>query len=381
MQLHAGAYWGCVRAFIPTERPRVVVPHDGSLAAICEPARVTLVALPMGEPFGVIATTGDVAWLGAKLLVTNNEVVRVVDPKAASVVAERTFGSPVHVHAFVGDHALISSGGKLLVVDAQLATREVSLPIPVSAAAVNESFVIAAKDSLIEIDPVTAQRRRTWPIAATTFGGNSHTLWHMTARDRIELVRLVPLGQPRDHVFPEPLSAIIGHPRVDVVAGIGESGRVYLVELTATRRPVALDTGSVTFAESAALILDAGMLVGQEQAPIQFVPFEIPTWRNELVAWTRSGIVDRFPLVPAIEQIVQRLGLVADFIPAITLCYGAYLCGAPGVPAAELSEMLGDRWPDEVRGVGQLAKTGVLEYADGWISLAPTYRAALDDVI
>jgi len=57
-----------------------------------------------------------------------------------------------------------------------------------------------------------------------------------------------------------------------------------LTSATRLSPPRALDTGSVECAESVALIVDAGIVVAQAQRPIQFVPFEIPTWRHELVA-------------------------------------------------------------------------------------------------
>lgn len=371
-------------AFIPVDRPRVVVPNDGSLAAICEPARVTLVTLPMGEPFGVIETTGDIGWLGSRLLVTSGTAARVVDPKLATVVAERTFDAPVKLHACAGGYALVSIAERLVVLDAQLVGRDVrNFGVPAVAVAVHDAFVIAVGDALCELDPVSAERRRSWQASAVRFGGTARSLWYMsdTDRDRIAVLPLVTLHRPKQHVFPEPLAAVAGHPYVDVVAGIGESGRVYLVDLASRRRPYALDTGSVVRAESAALIVSAGILVAEAQRPIQFVPFEIPTWRHEVVAWTRSGIVERYPLVPKIAEIAHQLGLEVELIPAITLCYGAHLCRAPGVPAEALAEILGERWPDEVSGAGLLAKTGLLVFADGWISLAPTYCAALDDVI
>ena len=372
-----------MRAFIPVDAPRVVVPADGSYAVIQEPTRVTLVALPTGEPFGVIETTGEIGWLGSRLLVTSGAVARVVDPKIASIVAERTFDAPVRLHACAGAHALVSCAQRLLVVNAQLESREVKLlPVPERANVVHESFVIAVDNTLREIEPMSAEWKRTWQVSAATFGGNARSLWYTTDadRDRLGVVRIVMLDQPTEHVFPERLVAVTGHPTVDLVASIGESGRVYLLDLTSSRPPVALDTGSVVRAESVALVVNAGMLVAEAQRPIQFVPFEIPTWRHELIAWTRSGIVEKFPLVPAIAEIAHRLGLEVDLLPAITLCYGAYLCRAPGVPADELAEILGGRWPDEARGEGLLAQTGVLVYADGWVSIAPAYCAALDEV-
>ena len=76
---------------------RVLVAQDGLLAAIQEPTRITLVALPSGEPFGVVQTelVTDVGWIGSpsRLLtlarLETGTRVRVVDPRAARLIAER----------------------------------------------------------------------------------------------------------------------------------------------------------------------------------------------------------------------------------------------------------------------------------------------------
>lgn len=372
-------------AFVPADRPRVSAPIDGVFAAIQEPARVTLVTLPMAEPFGVIETRGQIGWLQvrreSRLLVASGSSMRLVDARAARVVAERSFAAPVRLLACTGGHALVASDERLLVVDDKLVAHEVrGVPVPAAAAAVGDVFVIAVEDTLREIDPIDAEWKRTWPISATRFGGTARSLWYVrdAAPERISVLRLVALDQPEAHVFPEPLVTVVDHPRIDLVAGIGASGRVYLVDLSRTLPPRVLDTGSVVRAESCALIVDAGLVVAETQRPTQFVPFQIPTWRNELVAWVRSGVVERYPIVPAILALANELGLDVALVPAITLCYGAALCGARGVPAPALDEILGGRWPDEVRGDGRLAKTGLLVFADGWISLAPAYRAELD---
>lgn len=75
------------------------------------------------------------------------------------------------------------------------------------------------------------------------------------------------------------------------------------------------------------------------------VPLAMPTWRNELVAWTRSGTVDRFPGAPAIAQLARRLQLDDALTPALTLWYGAYLCGAPGAPPGEPRSYWGSAGP------------------------------------
>src|SRR5262249_54839502 len=141
-----------------------------------------------------------------------------------------------------------------------------------------------------------------------------------------------------------------------------------------------LDTGPIERAEAIGLVggPEMSVLASQRARPTTIVPLAMPTWRNELVAWTRSGIIDRFPLVPAILHLARSLQLTDERTPALTLCYGAHLCGAPGVPPDALAEVLGRRWPDEVRGAGRLAATGVLVFTADWISLAPAYCRMLD---
>ena len=55
--------------FTPAERPRLAVAVDGTLAAIQEPTRITIVELPGIAPFAEIgidpaADATDVAWVG-----------------------------------------------------------------------------------------------------------------------------------------------------------------------------------------------------------------------------------------------------------------------------------------------------------------------------
>ena len=61
-------------AFVPGERPRVTVAHDGTLAAIIEPSGIVVIELPacseraeIGDRSGSGAS--DVAWVGTRLVV------------------------------------------------------------------------------------------------------------------------------------------------------------------------------------------------------------------------------------------------------------------------------------------------------------------------
>jgi hypothetical protein len=393
-----------VLGFIPVDRPRLAVAHDGSLAAIQEPTRITVIMLPSGEPFGVITTDAahdatDVGWLGSppRLLVLTRFAAstraRVVDPRAARLIAERQIDTPMQLRACVDDHALVSgaSGTTILSCDNdELVVRPFrAREVPVHAGAAHTWFVVAAGASLLECDPIAVIAKRTWRLGpgatVTSVGGNERVLWRTTreAPNRIDVIPLITLGQPKRHVLPESIAQVAGHPRSDLLACLGaESGRIHVVDLGGTTPLRVLDTGPIERAEAIGLVggTETSVLVSQQGRPTTLVPLAMPTWRNELVAWTRSGVVESFPLVPAIAQLARRLELADALSPALTLCYGAYLCGAPGVPPDDLAEVLGRRWPDEIRGAGRLAATGVLVFTNDWISLAPAHCRMLDEL-
>lgn len=391
-------------AFIPVDRSRVTIAQDGSLAALQEPTRITLIALPSGEPFGVIHTVGDAAatdvgWIGSppRLLVLSRlettTRVRIVDPRAARLVAERSLDVLAQLRACVDDHALVSGGAQTLTVTCrgdELVVRPVRMrAMPALAGAMHTRFVMVAGGGLREWDPRSVATKRSWRISSratvTALGGTDRVLWRTTREtpNRIDVIPLIALGQPKVHELPEPIAQAVGHPRRDVLACLGaESGRVFVVDLEGTYPLRAIDTGPIDHADAIGLVggIDLSVLVSQHTRPTIVVPLGMPTWRNELVAWTRSGIVDRIPLVPAIAQLAKHLDLPEALTPALTLCYGAHLCGATGVPPDDLADVLGGHWPEEVRGAGRLAATRVLEFADHGIAMASAYRQVLDEL-
>jgi hypothetical protein len=378
-----------IPAFIPVERPRIFVALDGTFAAIQEPTRITIVTVPACAPFGVIETSSEaqVAWLGGQLLVLAGQRARLVDPRAAKLVAERTLDEPLQLAAYGDTHVLASSATSTVVLDAELRVRTVRMRERIGTAGpVHATLVAAVDDALFEIDPVAAISKRTWriPGTVTAVGGNAHSLWRTTVEvpARITVMPLIALGQPTQHQLPEPLVAAAGHPRSDLVAGIGASGAIHVIDLTGKAAPRTLFTDPVEHPDAIAFVggTETFVLVAQAQRPTQCVPLAAPTWRNELVAWTRSGVVESYPVVPAIAELAKQLELEEELVPAITLCYGAHLCGAPGVPPDPLADVLGGRWPDEVSGAGFLADTGLLVFTDDWITLAPTYCRQLDDL-
>src|SRR5437763_1670856 len=102
---------------MPVERPRVSIASDGTMAAIHEPARVSIVELPGGAPFaelGVDPEAGatDVAWVGAppRLLVlarfATHTTVHLIDPYGPRTIAEIRLESAMKLFATAGAHAL-----------------------------------------------------------------------------------------------------------------------------------------------------------------------------------------------------------------------------------------------------------------------------------
>ncbi len=389
--------------FIPAQRARVLVAHDGALAAIEEPTRITLVTLPRGEPFGVVQTetsafATDVGWLGSpsRLLVLARRAmhtqVRVVDPRAPRLLAERELAGAWHLRAWVDDHAVLCADAEAMLVscpDGSVVASPLRLrTAPAVAGAADRRFVFVAGATIVECDPIDATTRRTWRIPATesvtAVGGSARVVWRTTreAPARIAVIPLVTRGQPKIHDLPEPIVQVAGHPRSDVVACLGESGHVHVIDLDGATAGRVLDTRPVTRADAIGLRggVEPHVVACEHARPTAVVPLALPTWREELVAWTRSGVVDRVPVVPAIVQLGRRLALPDALTPALTLCYGAYLCGAPGVPPDALAEVLGGRWPDEARGRGRLAATGGLVFGADWIALAPAHRRMLDEL-
>src|SRR5262249_25136802 len=154
--------------FSPEDQPRVAVAADGSLAAIRESARVTLLELPSGAAFAEIgvdpdAHASEVAWLGGppRLLVVSRygaySTAPLIDPSGPRTIAEIRLESPMRLIATVGSAALVVSP----VTTAVLAASEFHLTVypfsarvvPVTAGAAATQFVVALAGSIEEWDP------------------------------------------------------------------------------------------------------------------------------------------------------------------------------------------------------------------------------------
>jgi hypothetical protein len=107
------------------------------------------------------------------------------------------------------------------------------------------------------------------------------------------------------------------------------------------------------------------------------------SWRDEVVAWyaaTLSGAVDLgAPSAPQIEVLLTRFDLAPALLPALTLLYGAHLCGQRGAAPVEVARALDRQW-DEALGRGELAARGVAHYAGSRVTLAPVVLRVLDEL-
>jgi len=265
----------------------VAVAADGSVAAVGEPQRITLLALPDGVAFAEIgvdpeAHGSEVGWLGAapRLLVLSRyaaySTAHLLDPQDLRPIAEIRLETPMRLYATVGATALVV-GGLGAAVLAASDTHLTAYPfptrtVPITAGAAAGQFVVALSASIEEWDPQSRMPRRRLRLpraaAITAVGGSERLVWMTTQQEpaRIDVIPLVNRGQPRGHDLPEPIAAVSGHPRSDLVACIGaETGRVYVIDLDGRHRLRILSPDGGGRIESAAMVIGrmTGVLAAQ----------------------------------------------------------------------------------------------------------------------
>jgi hypothetical protein len=105
------------------------------------------------------------------------------------------------------------------------------------------------------------------------------------------------------------------------------------------------------------------------------------SWRDELVEWAAGAAPGAAspPATPAIDALSARFDLDARLQPVLARLYGAHLCGEAGVAPVEVARMLDRQW-DEALGRGELARSGVCEYARSRVALSPTILRVLDEL-
>ena len=111
--------------YIPVEKPRVLGAPGGQLAAVQEPARITLITVPRCEPYGVIEASSDTqaGWLGNLLFLLKGTRARIVDPRKPALLAEAQLLEGLTLLATMEEHALLASDTTLVLVDATLRMR------------------------------------------------------------------------------------------------------------------------------------------------------------------------------------------------------------------------------------------------------------------
>ncbi|MGE0398674.1 MAG: hypothetical protein AB7T06_18350 [Kofleriaceae bacterium] len=283
--------------FSPGERPRAAIAADGTLAAIIESQRVVVLELPGGEPFaevGVdpVATTNEVAWVGVppRLLVLSRYAeharVHLVDPHGPRALADLRIETPMRLAATCGAHALLVSPQSALIVTAA-DSHLVSVPypsrvVPSHAGTAGTNFLVAHADSVEEWDPQARmpKRRLKLPRAATitTLGGSDRVVWMTTQQEpaRLDVLALVDRGQPKAHDLPEPIAFATGHPRSDLVVCIGESGKLYIVDLDGRSKLKTVTVDGIDQVQAAGLVVGriVGVLAAAADHPVAIVTLE-----------------------------------------------------------------------------------------------------------
>ena len=283
------------RSFVPEAHPQLAVAADGSLGAVQEPSRIGVIELSGGVAFAEIgvdpaAEGTEIAWVGTppRLLVVSRfatqSTIHLLDPHGPRTVAEIRMESPIRLFATVGNHALVGGAvgaailatGESTITPYQFPTR---MP-PRAAGAVVGLFAVAVAGAIEEWDPQARMPRRRFrlPHAATisALGGSDRVLWMTTQHDpaRIDVIPLVNRGQPKSHELPEPIGAVSGHPRSDLLACVGATtGTVYLVDLDGRAPLRVIETPGLDRVDAAGLVVGRGtaILAAQMGRPIAIV--------------------------------------------------------------------------------------------------------------
>jgi len=229
---------------MPVAPTAVSAAPDGSYVAVVEPAAVTIVdplTAAVHAEVGVAEDSScEVAWAGnpSRLVVVqrhaDHTIIHLVDVSSAPrPLGEVRLEQPVRVLASGALHALLASDRSAFVVNAagdRLTIADFpSRSVPTAAGAFGpHHLIVATAGALEEWDTHARQPRRRFrlptPVYARHVGGTERVLWTVSQADpsRVVIFPLVNRGQPKLHELPEPIAAIAGHPRVELLVWIGE---------------------------------------------------------------------------------------------------------------------------------------------------------------
>jgi hypothetical protein len=287
-----------VAGFAPEQRPRIAVAADGSLAAIQEPARITVVEVPSCAAFAELGTDPaaeacEVAWVGTppRLLVlsrfASHSTAHLVDPFGPRTIAEIRLEAPMRLYAAVGAYALAigaQAAAVLAATDRSLMPYQFpARTMPVTAGAAGTQFMVALPGAIEEWDPQARMPKRRLklprPAGITAVGGSDRVVWMTTTQEpqRIDVIPLVNRGQPKAHDLPEPIAQVASHPRSDMIACIGAtSGRVWVVDLDGRTGLRMIGAEGIERPDAVGLVLGrvAGVLAAQSQRAITVVTLD-----------------------------------------------------------------------------------------------------------
>ena len=277
---------------------RIAVAHDGTLAAVHEPTRISVLEMPGCTPFAELdidpeAAALDVAWVGTPprlLMLARYEAhstAHLIDPLGPRTLAEIRLESPMKLFGAIGSHALavgLSGTAVLTATDTHLTPYHFpARTLPTTAGPAAAQFVVAVPGAIEEWDPATRMPKRRLklprPSVITALGGTDRLVWITTQQDptRIDVIPLVNRGQPRAHDLPEPIASVTGHPRSDLLAVVGaETGRLYILDLDGRTGMRIVGPEGISRVETAGLVIgrQAGVVAGQAERPVVFVALD-----------------------------------------------------------------------------------------------------------
>lgn len=284
--------------FTPAEKPRIAIAMDGTLAAIHEPTRITIVDLPGCGAFAEVgidpeAGSCEVAWVGAppRLAVLSryaaHSTVHLLDPHGPRTIAEIRLEAPMKLMASVGAHALaVGALGAAVLTATDNALTPYQFParaVPVAAGAAAGQFVVALAGAIEEWDPQSRMPKRRLklpkPAVLTALGGSDRVVWMTSQQDptRLDVFPLVNRGQPKFHELPEPIAHVASHPRSDLLACVGaDHGRLYIVDLDGRSTIRTIGPERIDRVDACGLVLGrmVGVLAAQARRPLALIQLD-----------------------------------------------------------------------------------------------------------
>jgi len=284
--------------FTPAEKPRIAIAMDGTLAAIHEPTRITIVDLPGCGAFAEVgidpeAGSCEVAWVGAppRLAVLSryaaHSTVHLLDPHGPRTIAEIRLEAPMKLMASVGAHALaVGALGAAVLTAGDNTLTPYQFParsVPVAAGAAAGQFVVALAGAIEEWDPQSRMPKRRLklprPAVLTSLGGSDRVVWMTSQQDptRLDVFPLVNRGQPKFHELPEPIAQVASHPRSDLLACVGaDHGRLYIVDLDGRSTIRTIGPERIDHVDACGLVLGrmVGVLAAQARRPLALIQLD-----------------------------------------------------------------------------------------------------------